>query len=128
MSSHISARPMHIRHNNEVGQMAEAFDDIVHQLAHTEKAFSQMKTYLRHMADTSTSVANGDLTVETVVISEKDELGNAIATMVKNLRASHAEVQRYQNQQQGTCGQENRPIKRNKHPASKNQPRIESRN
>ena len=97
---HISAKPLQIRQNNEVGQMADAFDDIVHQLAHTEKAFARMKAYLRYMADTSTSVANGDLSVETVVISEKDELGNAIATMVNNLRASHTKVQQYQNHQQ----------------------------
>jgi len=97
---HISAQPLNLRQNNEVGQMADAFDDIVHQLARTEKAFSRIKAYLRYMADTSTSVANGDLSVETVVISEKDELGNAIATMVNNLRASHTKVQQYQNHQQ----------------------------
>ena len=59
----ISARPLKIRLNDEVGRMATAFDDMVHQLGYMEAAFTAMKSYLRQMAKTADTVARGDLAV-----------------------------------------------------------------
>jgi methyl-accepting chemotaxis protein len=50
------------------------------------KGLGATEIYLRNMAEVAERVANGDLTVEVAPNSEKDELGNALAKMVANLR------------------------------------------
>jgi methyl-accepting chemotaxis protein len=62
-----------VRSNDEVGQMAAAFANMV--------------AYLRQIASTASAVADGDLTTDPVPLSERDELGNAFARMVTNLRS-----------------------------------------
>ncbi|MBF0235249.1 MAG: HAMP domain-containing protein, partial [Desulfamplus sp.] len=109
---HISASLLNIKAIDEVGQMAQAFDEIVHQLKQTEDAFAHMKQYLRKMAETTSSVAHGDLSLEPAVISKYDELGNSISTMVKNLRRSDAEVKQYQNHLQEIVEQRTRDLKK----------------
>lgn len=57
---------------DEIGEMAKAFNKVVH--------------YLIAMGQAATSIGNNDLSVTVTPISEKDELGNAFAVMISNLR------------------------------------------
>ena len=50
------------------------------------KGLGQTEIYLTGMAEVATRIAQGDLSVEVRPNSAKDELGNAFATMVANLR------------------------------------------
>ncbi|MBF0202073.1 MAG: HAMP domain-containing protein [Desulfamplus sp.] len=92
----ISTHPLDIRQNDEVGEMARAFDDIIHQLHNTEKAFTSMKSYLRKMAWITSAVARGDLTVGPPVTSKDDVLGSSIAAMIRHLRESDRKITQYQ--------------------------------
>jgi methyl-accepting chemotaxis protein len=57
------------------------------ELGETAAAFRSMIGYLQGIAGAAETIAAGDLTVEVVPQSERDAIGNAIATMVTNLRA-----------------------------------------
>jgi methyl-accepting chemotaxis protein len=50
------------------------------------RGFGHMFSFLREVATAARTVAAGDLTVELAPRSEKDELGEALATMLANLR------------------------------------------
>ncbi len=56
-------------------------------------AFRRMIAYMRGMADVAETMAQGDLTRDVRPQSERDVLGNAFATMVKNLRELVGQVQ-----------------------------------
>ena len=66
-----SSAHVEVRSRDELGRMAEAFNRI--------------SVYNSEMADAATTIADGDLTVEVVPKSEKDELGIAFSTMVSSL-------------------------------------------
>ncbi|MCB0208372.1 MAG: methyl-accepting chemotaxis protein [Anaerolineae bacterium] len=57
---------------NEIGQLA--------------RAFRQMVSYLQQMAGAADRLAQGDLTAKVTPKSHKDALGNALSTMIANLR------------------------------------------
>ncbi|MCL5266270.1 MAG: methyl-accepting chemotaxis protein [Chloroflexi bacterium] len=61
-----------VKSNDEVGQMA--------------KSFTRMIAYLHGMADVASAVAEGDLTKDVKPKSDKDVLGSAFSTMIRNLR------------------------------------------
>ncbi|MCB0192272.1 MAG: cache domain-containing protein [Anaerolineae bacterium] len=61
-----------IDQTNEIGQLANAF--------------RQMVSYLQQMAGTADRLAQGDLTAKITPKSNKDALGNALSTMIANLR------------------------------------------
>ncbi len=67
-----------IRNRNETGVMAEAF--------------SQLITYIKEMATFAARLAEGDLTVEVEIRSEKDVLGAAFGQMAQSLRQLTAQV------------------------------------
>jgi methyl-accepting chemotaxis protein len=62
------------------------------ELGETASAFRSMIAYLKGMAASAETIADGDLTVEVEPKSERDALGNAFAKMVTNLRGIVAEV------------------------------------
>jgi methyl-accepting chemotaxis protein len=68
-----------VRQADEVGQLANAF--------------REMSDALRAKAEAAERIARGDLTVEVQIASEQDVLGNAMATMVDNLRRLMGQVQ-----------------------------------
>jgi methyl-accepting chemotaxis protein len=61
-----------IKRNDEIGELARTFDDMV--------------TYLKEMAAVSEAIAGGDLAVEVQPRSKNDTLGNAFARMIEGLR------------------------------------------
>jgi methyl-accepting chemotaxis protein len=63
---------------DEVGDMGKAFDKVVH--------------YMISMSNAANSIGNNDLSVTVTPISEKDELGNAFAIMIRNLRETVGQV------------------------------------
>jgi methyl-accepting chemotaxis protein len=65
--------------SDEIGQTARAFEGVV--------------TYLRDVAAAAERVAANDLTADFRPRSANDALGNAVATMIKNLRDVVAELQ-----------------------------------
>ena len=56
-------------------------------------AFGEMTAYLKEMASAATLVASGDLTAKVSPRGEQDALGNALSTMVGNLRELISGVQ-----------------------------------
>ncbi|MEN6298917.1 MAG: methyl-accepting chemotaxis protein [Anaerolineaceae bacterium] len=67
-----------VHSNDEVGQMGEAFQ--------------QMIGYLQEMAGAANRLAQGDLTAEVSPRSAKDALGNAFAQMIASLRSTMGKV------------------------------------
>ncbi|MBN1537634.1 MAG: HAMP domain-containing protein [Anaerolineales bacterium] len=67
-----------VRSKDEVGQMAQAFQ--------------QMIAYLQEMADAANKLAKGDLTAQVSPLSERDALGNAFAQMIASLRSTVGKV------------------------------------
>jgi len=61
-----------VRSNDEIGQMAEAFRQII--------------DYMRVVAGTANQLSTGDLTRQIAPRSERDVLGNAFSQMIDNLR------------------------------------------
>ncbi|MBM3890001.1 MAG: HAMP domain-containing protein, partial [Verrucomicrobia bacterium] len=57
-----------------------------------ERAFERMARFHRDMIGVARQIAAGDLGVEVKPQSDKDELGNALAAMVRNLRALNADI------------------------------------
>ena len=107
-----------IRQNDEVGQLADAFRQMIGYLQEmassagrlalgdvsaavtpqSEKdalgnAFGRMIIYMQDMADAADLLAEGDLTADVMPQSEQDRLGNAFARMLANLRELIGEVQ-----------------------------------
>lgn len=56
------------------------------------QTFVRMTDALKGMAETATSIAGGDLSVKVQPISSRDLLGNAFATMAKNLQRMIADL------------------------------------
>jgi PAS domain S-box-containing protein len=92
----ITAEPLHIRRSDEVGRMAEAFDDMIRRLKESERSFAAMIAYLQDKARTATDVAQGNLDRDVSLASRNDILGTALGDMVTHLRASRFEVRRHQ--------------------------------
>jgi PAS domain S-box-containing protein len=92
----VSAEPLIVTTEDEVGQMAEAFNAIIDRLHQAGQAFKEMSAYLNRMADTATMVAQGELDGEVAVQSQEDVLGHALANMVADLRKTHRELQEHQ--------------------------------
>jgi methyl-accepting chemotaxis protein len=67
------------RRGDEIGEIGKAFTQMIDQ-------------YLQPMAETAQQIAAGDLTVTITPRSDKDELGQAFADMVANLRALIGQV------------------------------------
>jgi methyl-accepting chemotaxis protein len=67
-----------VRSQDEVGQMA--------------KAFQQMIEYLQEMAGAAYRLAHGDLTAEVTPRSNQDALGNAFSQMIASLRVTVGKV------------------------------------
>ena len=66
------------RRKDEVGEIARAFE--------------RMFAYLQEMADVAGQIAQGNLAVTIIPKSEKDELGNAFASMTDSLRQTIGQV------------------------------------
>jgi methyl-accepting chemotaxis protein len=62
------------------------------ELGQTAAAFRRMVDYLRELAGVAERLAKGDLTVEPVVRSERDLLGNALHKLVTDLRTVIGQV------------------------------------
>jgi methyl-accepting chemotaxis protein len=73
-----------ILRKDEIGELGNAFDDVIH--------------YLQETGNAATVVANNDLTITVQPKSDKDELGIAFYRMVLSLRASLNEVANNANQ------------------------------
>ncbi|WP_053226485.1 methyl-accepting chemotaxis protein [Solirubrobacter soli] len=67
-----------VRSRDEIGEMAEAFEEMI--------------AHQRAMAATAGQIAGGDLTVTVTPKAPEDQLGNAFAEMVANLRDLVGEV------------------------------------
>ncbi len=92
----ITARPLDIQLEDEVGQMALSFNQIVTRLYEAETAFLSMSTYLNEMAAAAQSVARGDLSAQITPRSTEDVLGNSILHMLENLRTAREEIRETQ--------------------------------
>ncbi|GAB4499675.1 MAG: hypothetical protein OHK0052_15050 [Anaerolineales bacterium] len=71
---------------DELGQMAAAFNQVVEQLHLSEIAFKRMADYLNEMAGAAQQVARGNLEVSLHDNGAQDVLGNAILQMLGALR------------------------------------------
>lgn len=94
VSLEVTAQPLTFQAEDEIGQMAAAFNEMIATLHSAGQAFGRMAIYLNAMAETATRVAHSDLEVEVVALSPDDVLGHALAGMVVNLRAADAKIQR----------------------------------
>ncbi len=90
----VTAVPLSVDLQDEVGQTAAAFNEIVERLLETREAYGRMTRYLMEMADAATSVSQGDLTIDVQPRSAHDALGNAIDGMIRNLREAAGKIQR----------------------------------
>ncbi|MDM8521403.1 ATP-binding protein [Anaerolineales bacterium HSG6] len=97
-SINLIALPLEINTQDEVGQMAQAFNQIIFSLQTAEKSFTDMAVYLNEMAQTAHSVAQGNLAVDVPTRSVEDVLGNALTNMVVDLRTAQTELQQHQEQ------------------------------
>ena len=82
---------MNVKSNDEMGDLA--------------RSFGEMTTYLREMVSVSEAVANGDLGVTVSPRGAEDALGNALQTMVSNLRELIGGVQEKSNAIAGAADQ-----------------------
>jgi PAS domain S-box-containing protein len=92
----VTAQPLEVKSEDEVGQMAAASNEIIARFRQAEHAFGDMAVYLNRMAETATGVAQGNLDVNVSVQSQADVLGNALAGMVADLRTAEAELRKHQ--------------------------------
>ena len=92
----VRAQPLNLSQLDEVGRMANAFDNIILRMHEAETAFQAMSEYLRRMAATAQSVARGDLNVTVRIHSDQDRLGAALAAMLDHLNRADKEVKNYQ--------------------------------
>ncbi|MDP3512111.1 MAG: methyl-accepting chemotaxis protein [Sulfuritalea sp.] len=74
----IAVQPMVARRRDEIGVL--------------EEQFNRMAGALQEKVDAARQIATGDLRVEVKLQSESDALGQALATMVKNLREMNREI------------------------------------
>ncbi|MCL6476387.1 MAG: nitrate- and nitrite sensing domain-containing protein, partial [Firmicutes bacterium] len=63
------------------------------ELAQVMHGMQSVADYQKQLADASQQIAQGDLRVQVKPVSERDILGNAFATMAKNLRELVQEIQ-----------------------------------
>ena len=77
---------------DEMGQIADAFNQMIARLQETGQSFAHMIEYIQDMGVAATRIADGDLTVDVTPKSEKDDLGNAFAGMIANLRRQAQEL------------------------------------
>jgi methyl-accepting chemotaxis protein len=70
---------MNVKSSDEMGDLA--------------RSFTEMTTYLKEMVASSEAVANGDLAARVNVRGPEDALGNALSTMITNLRTLVGGVQ-----------------------------------
>jgi methyl-accepting chemotaxis protein len=73
------SRRLHMKQRDEMGQLAEALDE--------------MADSLEAKADLALKIADGDLSQDVVLVSEKDVLGKALKTMVDNLNEVLGQVE-----------------------------------
>lgn len=92
----LTASPLQINSPDELGQLGQAFNQIIFSLGVAEQAFRSMTDYLNEMAEAACRVAQGQLEVNVAVRSPEDVLGNALAHMVANLRTAEVELRQYQ--------------------------------
>lgn len=81
-----TAQPLPVQTQDEVGQMATAFNEIIVGLQANERAFQGMATYLQELAAAAGRVGDGDLHTHVHIRSSADMLGNAVASMINHLR------------------------------------------
>ena len=64
------------------------------ELGEMAKAMANLESYLQHTADVASRLAEGDLTINTAPLSEKDELGISFKTMIEILRSTVGDIAR----------------------------------
>lgn len=90
----LAAQPLQVTSRDEVGQAAQAFNQIISSLNLLERSFRSVVAYLNDMVSAAQRIAQGDLDVAVHVRSPEDVLGNAVVSMVAGLRAARDQVQR----------------------------------
>jgi PAS domain S-box-containing protein len=88
------SQPLDINQKDEMGQMSDAFNEIIQQLRAAEIAFCDMAEYLHGMAQAASSVTRGNFDVAVPVRSGDDILGNALAMMIQSLQSADHQVQK----------------------------------
>ncbi len=114
LSLTVTAQPLEVKSKDEVGQMAAASNEIIARFRQAEHAFKDMAVYLNKMAETATSVAQGNLEVSVSVQSQADVLGNALAGMVADLRSAQAELRKHQERLQELVEERTRQLQHEK--------------
>jgi len=84
----ISAKPITIDSDDEIGATGKAFNLIIDKLHEAEKSFSEMALYLNRMTTAAERVAAFELDTIVLPVSENDILGKAITKMIANLKHS----------------------------------------
>ena len=64
------------------------------ELGEMAKAMANLESYLQRTADVASRLAEGDLTINTSPLSEKDELGISFKTMIEILRSTVGDIAR----------------------------------
>ncbi len=90
----INASPLNIKLEDEVGQMAQAFNQIILELHQAEIAFHRMSAYLNEMAGAAHTIAAGEFATKLSPRSPNDILGNALVNMLANLQRADRQIQR----------------------------------
>jgi PAS domain S-box-containing protein len=110
----VRSSPLSVHSRDEMGQTAQAFNQIIYQLLAAEKAFSKMAAYLNSMTSTAQAIAKNDFSVRVVPLSEHDLLGRALSDMTNNLEKARNEVARYQDHLEELVEKRTAEIKENR--------------
>ncbi|MCC7354164.1 MAG: HAMP domain-containing protein [Anaerolineae bacterium] len=101
----VKAQTLNITSQDEIGQMAQAFNGMIARLQEVGTTFTRMIAYLKEMGAAADTIARQDLTASVTPQSEKDVLGNSFAQMIANLRDVIGQVQESANQVAATSQQ-----------------------
>ena len=110
----VTASPLAVHSRDEMGQTAQAFNQIIYQLLAAEKAFSKMAAYLGRMTETALAIAKNDFSVRVTPLSEHDLLGRTLSDMTDTLEKARNDVARYQNHLEELVEKRTRDLEENR--------------